>query len=60
LSSEQRKSVQFDDKIKVNYVEEPVTKIDEGKIDRLLEMLINADQKDATSDPPEMVELESM
>lgn len=57
VQPEQRKSVQFDEK--VNYVEPKTIQIDENKIDRLLDMLINADQKDGKSDPPEMAHLES-
>lgn len=52
------KSVQFDDQVKVRFLEEEVTEIDEAKIDRLLYLIHEADPTGATPDSQELLLLE--
>lgn len=52
------KNVQFDDDIQVKYFKEEVTKIDEEKIDRLLNLILEADPTGATPDSEEQLALE--
>lgn len=51
------KSVQFDDDVKVKFLEE-VTEIDESKIDRLLQLIHDADPTGVTPDSEELLMLE--
>lgn len=52
------KSVQFDEQVRVKFLEEEVTEIDESKIDRLLHLLHEADPTGATADSDELIMLE--
>lgn len=52
------KSVQFSDQVKVKYLEEDVTEIDENKIDRLLHLIHEADPTGVQPDSDELLMLE--
>lgn len=52
------KSVQFDEQVRVKYLEEEVTEVDEAKIDRLLHLIHEADPTGITPDSDELVMLE--
>jgi len=52
------KSVQFDDQVRVKFLEEEVTEIDESKIDRLLPLIHEADPTGVTPDSDELLMLE--
>lgn len=52
------KSVQFDDQVRVKFLEEEVTEIDEAKIDRLLQLIHEADPTGITPDSEELLMLE--
>lgn len=52
------RSVQFNDQVKVKYLEEEVTEIDEAKIDRLLHLIHDADPTGVTPDSEELIMLE--
>lgn len=52
------KSVQFDDQVRVKFLEEEVTEIDEAKIDRLLHLIHEADPTGITADSDELLMLE--
>lgn len=52
------KSVQFDDQVRVKFLEEEVTEIDEGKIDRLLHLIHEADPTGVMPDSEELLMLE--
>lgn len=52
------KSVQFDDQVRVKFLEEEVTEIDEAKIDRLLHLIHEADPTGVTPDSQELLMLE--
>lgn len=52
------KSVQFDDQVRVKFLEEEVTDIDESKIDRLLHLIHEADPTGLTPDSDELLMLE--
>lgn len=52
------KSVQFDDDIRVKYLEEEITEVDEVKIDRLLHLIHEADPTGVNPDSDELVVLE--
>ena len=55
---EGRKSVQFDDEVKVKVFESETAKIDENKIDRLLYLLQDADPTGEKTDSQELLQLE--
>lgn len=52
------RNVQFDDKVKVKYLEDEVTKIDVEKIDKLLHLIHEADPTGQTPDSEELLLLE--
>lgn len=52
------KTVQFNDQVRVKFLEEEVTEVDEGKIDRLLHLIHEADPTGITPDSDELVMLE--
>lgn len=52
------KSVQFDDQVRVKFLEEEVTEIDESKIDRLLQLIHEADPTGVSPDSDELLVLE--
>lgn len=52
------KSVQFDDQVRVKFLEEDVTEIDESKIDRLLHLIHEADPTGVNPDSDELLMLE--
>jgi signal transducing adaptor molecule len=52
------KTVQFDDQVRVKFLEEEVTEVDEAKIDRLLHLIHEADPTGITPDSDELVMLE--
>lgn len=52
------KSVQFDEQVRVKYLDEEVTEIDENKIDRLLHLIHEADPTGVIQDSHELVMLE--
>lgn len=52
------RSVQFDDQVRVKFLEEEVTEIDEGKIDRLLHLIHEADPTGVMPDSDELLMLE--
>lgn len=52
------KSVQFDDQVRVKFLEEEVTEVDENKIDRLLHLIHEADPTGVTPDSDELLILE--
>lgn len=57
-SASSSKSVQFDDQVRVKFLEEEVTEIDESKIDRLLYLIHEADPTGVISDSEELLLLE--
>uniref|UniRef100_A0A6G1S9A8 Signal transducing adapter molecule 1 n=1 Tax=Aceria tosichella TaxID=561515 RepID=A0A6G1S9A8_9ACAR len=57
-STTTQKSVQFNDQVRVKFLEEEVTEVDEGKIDRLLHLIHEADPTGVTPDSDELVMLE--
>lgn len=52
------KSVQFDDQVRVKFLEEEITEIDESKIDRLLHLIHEADPTGINPDSDELLMLE--
>lgn len=56
--SNSSKSVQFDDQVRIKFLEEEVTEIDEAKIDRLLQLIHEADPTGVTPDSDELLMLE--
>ena len=52
------KTVQFNDQVRVKFLEEEVTEVDEAKIDRLLHLIHEADPTGITPDSDELVMLE--
>ena len=52
------KSVQFNDQVRVKYLDEEVTEVDENKIDRLLHLIHEADPTGIIPDSDELVMLE--
>lgn len=56
--SSMSKSVQFDDQVRVKFLDEEVTEVDEGKIDRLLHLIHEADPTGVTPDSDELLMLE--
>lgn len=52
------KSVQFDDQVRVKFLEEEVLEVDEAKIDRLLQLIHEADPTGVTPDSDELLMLE--
>jgi signal transducing adaptor molecule len=52
------KTVQFNDQVRVKFLEEEVTEVDESKIDRLLHLIHEADPTGVTPDSDELVMLE--
>lgn len=52
------KSVQFDDQVRVKFLEEEVTEVDENKIDRLLHLIHEADPTGISPDSDELLMLE--
>lgn len=52
------KSVQFDEQVRVKFLEEEVTQVDESKIDRLLRLLHESDPTGMTADSSELILLE--
>lgn len=58
LEAANGKSVQFDDQVRVKFLEEEVTEVDENKIDRLLQLIHEADPTGVTPDSDELLMLE--
>lgn len=52
------KSVQFDDQVRVKFLDDNITEVDEGKIDRLLHLIHEADPTGVTPDSDELIMLE--
>lgn len=52
------KNVQFDDQVRVKFLENEVTEVDESKIDRLLQLIHEADPTGVTPDSDELLMLE--
>lgn len=57
-SSASAKTVQFDENVRVKFLEEAVVEIDESKIDRLLHLIHDADPSGITPDSDELLILE--